>query len=142
VPEAAAEEGRRAHLTIADMAIWPWYGGVVKGWLYEAAEFLDVQSYRNVVRRVAVDRILELRRRVGVEVPEAAAEEGRRAHLPEPYTIADMAIWPWYGGVVKGWLYEAAEFLDVQSYRSDGSRQAPAILSCVFVSKSLASWRS
>ncbi len=36
--------------TIADMAIWPWYGGVVKGWLYEAAEFLDVQSYRNVVR--------------------------------------------------------------------------------------------
>ncbi len=36
--------------TIADMAIWPWYGGVVKGWLYEAAEFLDVQSYRNVLR--------------------------------------------------------------------------------------------
>ncbi|WP_305078607.1 glutathione-dependent disulfide-bond oxidoreductase [Methylobacterium sp.] len=36
--------------TIADMAIWPWYGGVLKGWLYEAAEFLDVQSYRNVVR--------------------------------------------------------------------------------------------
>ncbi|PIK69338.1 glutathione-dependent disulfide-bond oxidoreductase, partial [Methylobacterium frigidaeris] len=36
--------------TIADMAIWPWYGGLVKGWLYEAAEFLDVQSYRNVVR--------------------------------------------------------------------------------------------
>jgi GST-like protein len=42
----------------------------------------------------------------------------------DAYTIADMAIWPWYGGVVKGWLYEAA------------------ILSCVFVSKSLASWRS
>jgi GST-like protein len=36
--------------TIADMAIWPWYGGLVKGWLYGAAEFLDVQSYRNVVR--------------------------------------------------------------------------------------------
>jgi len=36
--------------TIADMAIWPWYGGVVKGWLYEAAEFLDVRSYRNVLR--------------------------------------------------------------------------------------------
>ncbi|MBM3489732.1 MAG: glutathione-dependent disulfide-bond oxidoreductase [Alphaproteobacteria bacterium] len=33
------------------------------------------------------------------------------------YTIADMAIWPWYGGLVKGWLYGAAEFLDVQSYR-------------------------
>ncbi len=36
--------------TIADIAIWPWYGGLVKGWLYGAAEFLDVQSYRNVVR--------------------------------------------------------------------------------------------
>ena len=36
--------------TIADMAIWPWYGGLVKGWLYEAAEFLDVGSYTNVVR--------------------------------------------------------------------------------------------
>jgi GST-like protein len=33
------------------------------------------------------------------------------------YTIADMAIWPWYGGLVKGWLYGAGEFLDVASYR-------------------------
>ncbi len=29
------------------------------------------------------------------------------------YTIADMAIWPWYGGLVKGTLYGAAEFLSV-----------------------------
>jgi GST-like protein len=36
--------------TIADMAIWPWYGGLAKGWLYEAAEFLHVQKYRNVQR--------------------------------------------------------------------------------------------
>jgi GSH-dependent disulfide-bond oxidoreductase len=36
--------------TIADMAIWPWYGGLVKGWLYGAAEFLAVQDYKNVVR--------------------------------------------------------------------------------------------
>ncbi len=36
--------------TIADMAIWPWYGGLVKGWLYDAAEFLSVQDYVNVVR--------------------------------------------------------------------------------------------
>lgn len=36
--------------TIADMAIWPWYGGLVKGWLYGAAEFLAVQDYTNVVR--------------------------------------------------------------------------------------------
>jgi len=36
--------------TIADMAIWPWYGNLVLGKLYDAAEFLQVQSYENVVR--------------------------------------------------------------------------------------------
>jgi GST-like protein len=36
--------------TIADIAIWPWYGGVALGRAYEAAEFLDVASYRNVQR--------------------------------------------------------------------------------------------
>jgi hypothetical protein len=32
------------------MAVWPWYGGLAKGWLYEAAEFLQVQEYKNVQR--------------------------------------------------------------------------------------------
>jgi GSH-dependent disulfide-bond oxidoreductase len=36
--------------TIADMAIFPWYGGLAKGWLYGAAEFLGVQDYKNVQR--------------------------------------------------------------------------------------------
>jgi len=36
--------------TIADMAIFPWYGGLAKGWLYGAAEFLSVQDYKNVQR--------------------------------------------------------------------------------------------
>ncbi|TKI02944.1 glutathione-dependent disulfide-bond oxidoreductase [Martelella alba] len=36
--------------TIADMAIWPWFGGLVKGRLYSAAEFLAVQDYRHVQR--------------------------------------------------------------------------------------------
>ena len=34
----------------------------------------------------------------------------------EAYTIADMAIFPWYGGLVLGELYGAAEFLDVEAY--------------------------
>ncbi len=34
----------------------------------------------------------------------------------QTYSIADMAIWPWYGALVLGRLYNAAEFLDVQSY--------------------------
>jgi GSH-dependent disulfide-bond oxidoreductase len=36
--------------TIADMAIWPWYGNLVKGLLYGAGEFLQVHTYTNVVR--------------------------------------------------------------------------------------------
>jgi GST-like protein len=36
--------------TIADMAVWPWYGGLAKGVLYEAGEFLSVQDYKNVQR--------------------------------------------------------------------------------------------
>lgn len=36
--------------TVADMAIWPWYGALVKGQLYEAGEFLQVQAYTHVVR--------------------------------------------------------------------------------------------
>ena len=37
--------------TIADIAIWPWYGGLAKGWLYgTAAEFLQVGEYRNLQR--------------------------------------------------------------------------------------------
>jgi GST-like protein len=39
-----------AEYTIADMAVWPWYGGLVKGWIYEAAEFLQVQEYKNIQR--------------------------------------------------------------------------------------------
>ena len=36
--------------TIADIAVWPWYGGLVKGWMYGAAEFLQVEDYKNVQR--------------------------------------------------------------------------------------------
>ena len=36
--------------TIADMAIWPWYGSLVRGKVYDAGEFLEVASYTHVVR--------------------------------------------------------------------------------------------
>jgi GSH-dependent disulfide-bond oxidoreductase len=36
--------------SIADMAIWPWYGALVMGLVYDAAEFLQVQEYENVLR--------------------------------------------------------------------------------------------
>jgi len=36
--------------TIADMAVWPWYGTLVKGQLYGAGEFLQVDAYAHVLR--------------------------------------------------------------------------------------------
>lgn len=39
-----------ADYTIADMAIWPWYGALAKGLVYDAGEFLQVQDYKNVQR--------------------------------------------------------------------------------------------
>jgi GST-like protein len=39
-----------ADYTIADMAVWPWYGALVKGVVYEAGEFLQVAEYKNVTR--------------------------------------------------------------------------------------------
>lgn len=58
--------------TIADMAIWSWYGGLVKGWLYDAAEFLSVKDYPNVRRwtdniyaRPEVQRGIKVNRIVG-----------------------------------------------------------------------------
>ena len=40
--------------TIADMAIWPWYGRLAQGGAYNAGEFLDVQSYKNLQRWTAL----------------------------------------------------------------------------------------
>ncbi|WP_422061174.1 glutathione-dependent disulfide-bond oxidoreductase [Sphingopyxis sp.] len=61
-----------ADYTIADMAIWPWYGALVKGLVYEAGEFLQVQEYQNVQRwtdqlatRPAVKRGRMVNRAVG-----------------------------------------------------------------------------
>jgi GST-like protein len=39
-----------ADYTIADMAVWPWYGALAKGLVYEAGEFLSVQDYKHVQR--------------------------------------------------------------------------------------------
>jgi GST-like protein len=37
-------------ITIADFAVWPWYGALAKGMVYGAGEFLAVQDYKNVIR--------------------------------------------------------------------------------------------
>ena len=43
--------------TIADIAIWPWYGAFAKGLLYDAAEFIEAHTYKNVNRWA--DEIME-----------------------------------------------------------------------------------
>ena len=47
---AESEYVAGADYTIADMAIWPWYGALVRGEVYGAAEFLQVRDYRNLAR--------------------------------------------------------------------------------------------
>ena len=66
--------------TIADMAVWPWYGALAKGQLYEAGEFLQVQEYTHVRRwaeqiaaRPAVQRGRKVNRTFGA--PESQLHE-------------------------------------------------------------------
>ena len=77
--------------TIADMAAWPWYGGVVLGQLYGAAEFLNVQQYTNVLRwahaigeRPAVKRGRRVNRVMGDESEQMA----------ERHSAADFDVKP------------------------------------------------
>ncbi len=62
----------------------------------------------------AIDRFaMEVKRQLDVLDRELAGKE----YIAGPdYTIADMAIWPWYGSLVKGLLYESGEFLSVHEY--------------------------
>ena len=77
--------------SIADIATWPWYGTLVRGEIYEAGRFLQVNSYTNVVRwaedifeRPAVQR--------GRRVNRTWGEESERVR--ERHSAADFAKTP------------------------------------------------
>lgn len=83
--------------TIADMAIWPWYGALVLGRLYNAAEFLSVESYPNVLRwarqidaRPAAQRARMVNRTWG-EPETQLAERHSSSDFPESLQIPTTA---------------------------------------------------
>jgi GST-like protein len=82
---------------------------------YLGGGFGHFYAYAPAKFEYAIDRFaMEVKRQLDVLDKQLAEHEYIAGSA---YTIADMAIWPWYGGLVKGLLYEAAEFLDVQEYR-------------------------
>jgi GST-like protein len=73
----------------------------------------------------AIDRFaMEVKRQIDVLDRRLAESEYIAGGI---YTIADMAIFPWYRWLAKGWLYGAAEFLSVQDYKNV-QRWADALL--------------
>ena len=73
--------------TIADMAIWPWYGQLCLGRLYDAAEFLDVESYKNVLRwaKMIDERPATLRGRMVNRATGDKAMQLRERHSAEDF---------------------------------------------------------
>jgi GST-like protein len=73
--------------TIADILAWPWYGALCKGLLYEAGEFLQVETYEHVQRwtKLINDRPAVKR---GVLVNRTWGEEGKK--LPERHSAQDF----------------------------------------------------
>ena len=88
-------------------------------WQMGSAPFLGggfghFYAYAPIKIEYAIDRYaMEVKRQMDVldrrlaQSPFVAGDE---------YTIADMAIWPWYGALAKGQIYGAGEFLQVQEY--------------------------
>ena len=69
--------------SIADMAIWPWYGGLVRGWSYgDAATFLDAQSYKHVQRwaQTIFDRPAAIRGRMVNRIQGELSSQLRERH--------------------------------------------------------------
>jgi GST-like protein len=90
-------------------------------WQMGSAPFLGggfghFYAYAPVKIEYAIDRYaMEVKRQMDV-LDRRLAES--RYIAGDDYTIADMAIWSWYGALAKGVLYEAGEFLSVDAYKN------------------------
>jgi len=81
---------------------------------YLGGGFGHFYAYAPTKIEYAIDRFaMETKRQLDVLNRRLAESE----YIAGPdYTVADIAIWPWYGGLAKGVLYESAEFLAVHEY--------------------------
>ena len=81
---------------------------------YLGGGFGHFYAYAPVKIEYAIDRFaMEVKRQLDVLDRRLADTEYLAG---DAYTIADIAVWPWYGGLVKGLLYGAGEFLSVHEY--------------------------
>jgi GST-like protein len=83
---------------------------------YLGGGFGHFYAYAPVKIEYAIDRFAMEAKRL-IDVLDRRLGESEYVAGPA-YTVADMAIFPWYGGLAKGWLYGAAEFLSVQDYKN------------------------
>ncbi len=82
---------------------------------YLGGGFGHFYAYAPTKIEYAIDRFaMEVKRQLDVLDRHLADHEYMAG---TEYTIADMAIWPWYGALAKGLIYDAGEFLQVQEYR-------------------------
>ncbi len=97
---------------------------------YLGGGFGHFYAYAPTKIEYAIDRFaMETKRQMDVLERQLAENEYIAG---DTYTIADMAIWPWYGGLAKGLLYGAGEFLSVHEYKhvnrwADQIGQRPAV---------------
>ena len=104
VPEDPSERAECLSWLFWQMGATPFLGGGF-GHFYAYAP----EKFEYPIDRYA----MEVKRQLDV-LDRALAE--RQYLVGNEYTVADMGTWPWYGGLVLGKLYDAAEFLDVASY--------------------------
>ena len=82
---------------------------------YLGGGFGHFYAYAPIKIEYAIDRFaMEVKRQLDVLDRRLADNEYLAG---DEYTIADMAVWPWYGALVKGLVYEAGEFLSVHEYK-------------------------
>jgi GST-like protein len=82
---------------------------------YLGGGFGHFYAYAPTKIEYAIDRFaMEVKRQLDVLDRHLAGSEYLAG---TEYTIADMAVWPWYGALAKGLLYESGKFLSVQDYK-------------------------